>query len=335
MREVDKNMPLPWITHPWVTEGQNKIRFGVGVSARAPEPDWPMRLATVQAIEALGFDSFWVPDHPAFASDCWSILSALAVSTKRIRLGTLVCCVYYRSAAVLARLAADVDRLSGGRLILGLGAGWFELEFSLLGIPFPPVPERLRTLRTTIKAVNELLMGEPIDVDPKTMQTVGSALGCGPVQSPRIPLLVGGNGEQVTLRRVAEYADMCNILDGSSPQAPSPEAIRRKFDLLRGYCEAAGRPYDSIVRSHLLNPVVVAATRTRLEEKVNALPPIYQDGNRQGYGTPSEIIDYYRPLVEAGAQYLIVNLATHDDVETLELLAGQVIPELQGLTVSR
>src|SRR6266700_49036 len=98
-------MPRPLITHPWVTEGQNKIRFGVGVSARAPEPDWPMRLASVQAAEALGFDSVWVPDHPAFASDCWSILSALAVSTERIRLGPLVCCVYYRSVAVLARLA--------------------------------------------------------------------------------------------------------------------------------------------------------------------------------------------------------------------------------------
>src|SRR5690349_19001263 len=103
---------IPWAAHPWVRDARDQIRFGVGVTTPAPIPDWATRRALAHALEALGFDSHWAPDYPAFAPDCWSILAALAGATSRIRLGPLVSCVGYRSPVQLARCAADVDRLS-------------------------------------------------------------------------------------------------------------------------------------------------------------------------------------------------------------------------------
>jgi alkanesulfonate monooxygenase SsuD/methylene tetrahydromethanopterin reductase-like flavin-dependent oxidoreductase (luciferase family) len=138
---------------------------------------------------------------------------------------------------------------------------------------------------------------------------------------------IGGAGERRTLRLVARYADACNLFDIPD----GGRTVRRKLEVLARHCDDVGRPYDAIVRSHLLNPAVVAPTRSRLEEKVNALPPIYRSGNSQGYGTPQDLIEYYRALIEAGAQYLIVNLATYDDLETLELIADEILPAPQGL----
>src|SRR3989442_11457990 len=124
-----------WQTHPWVREGAGKIRFGVRVIARAAEVDWPTRRGLAQAVDALGFDSLWVPDHPAFLTDPWTALAAYATATSRVRIGPMVSCVAHRSPLMTARLAADVDRLSGGPLPPRRGpprAGWVETE--------PPIP---------------------------------------------------------------------------------------------------------------------------------------------------------------------------------------------------
>ena len=121
-----------WQTHPWVLAGAGRVRVGVGVSARATAVDWPTRRALAQAVEALGFDSLWVPDHPVFLTDAWMTLAAYATVTSRVRLGPMVSCVLHRSSLMTARLAADVDRLSDGRLVLGLGAGWLEPELRFM-----------------------------------------------------------------------------------------------------------------------------------------------------------------------------------------------------------
>src|SRR5256885_10401538 len=120
-------------THPWVTAGHGRLRFGVGAD---PSRGWSAFLDTAHVVEDLGFDSFWVSDHPLWFPDCWTTLMALAMATKEIRLGSIVSCVYYRSPALLARMAADVDGLSNGRLILGLGIGDNPDEFDQLGIPY-------------------------------------------------------------------------------------------------------------------------------------------------------------------------------------------------------
>ena len=108
--------------HPWVAAGRGRIRFGVTQATWETSPDWDTRVAFVRAAEALGFDSYWAADHPTMQPDCFTTLAGLAGVTERMRLGTLVCCVYYRSPTLLARQAADVDRISGGRLVLGLGS---------------------------------------------------------------------------------------------------------------------------------------------------------------------------------------------------------------------
>lgn len=315
---------MEWTTHPWVEGGRGKIRLGIGVTGLAPVTDWSTRVATARAAEELGVDSLWVPDHPSGGFDCWTALAALAVVTSRVRLGPMVCCVHYRSASAIARQAADVDRISGGRLILGLGTGWLGGEFAYLGLPFPSPAERHRRLRETIDEVERRWHGRPLEVGgPPAFEFRGDRFGWPPVQEPRVPLLIGGAGEQVTLRRVARFADMCNL---EASHARTPEDVRHKFAVLKGFCDAIGRPYASVVRSHFLNQVILAPTEERARRKVEALP---ESLRRAVVHTPRQLIEYYRPLVAVGVQYLVINLATHDDVETIELLSARVLPELQ------
>src|SRR5262249_42980805 len=136
--------------HPWVAEGQKTIRFGV--SLVDPRADWAAYIKKVQQAEVLGFDTIWVPDHPALYADCWTTLAALAVQTQTIRLG-LVNCVPFRNPALLARLAADVDRLSNGRLVLGLGIGDDEQEAAQLGFSFPHPRERQQALEEAVQII--------------------------------------------------------------------------------------------------------------------------------------------------------------------------------------
>src|SRR5262245_19984871 len=324
---------MGWTTHPWVEAGRGRIRLGVGVTSLAPPVDWPTRAATARAAEALGVDSLWVSDHPTGAMDCWTALAALAAVTSRVRLGPMVSCVLYRPPWATARQAADVDRVSGGRLVLGLGAGWIGAEFEHLGIPFPPPVERHRALRATLLEVERRWRGRPVEVEgtPANLTVRGDQFGWPPVQSPRVPLLIGGAGEQLTLERVARYADMCSLEAG---RARTPEEVGHKLAVLRGHCEAIGRPYASVIRSHFENRVILAPTEERARRKQDALPPVYRGLVAAAVRTPGQLIGYYRPLIAAGIQYLVVNLATHDDVETLELLVERVMPELQGLAES-
>jgi alkanesulfonate monooxygenase SsuD/methylene tetrahydromethanopterin reductase-like flavin-dependent oxidoreductase (luciferase family) len=321
---------MEWTTHPWVEAGRGRVRLGVGVTTAAPAVDWPTRAATARAAEALGVDSLWVPDHPLGTTDCWTALAALAAVTGRVRLGPMVSCVLYRPPWATARQAADVDRLSGGRLVLGLGTGWVGGEFEHLGVPFPPPAERHRALEATLAEVERRWYGRPVEVEgPLAAMTFrGDGLLWPPVQEPRVPLLIGGAGEQLTLKQVARYADMCSLEAG---RAPTPEEVGRKLGVLRAHCEAIGRPYASIVRSHFENRVILAPTEERARRKLEALPPVYRNLVAAAVRTPRQLVEHYRPLIAAGVQYLVVNLATHDDVETVELLAERVMPELQDL----
>jgi alkanesulfonate monooxygenase SsuD/methylene tetrahydromethanopterin reductase-like flavin-dependent oxidoreductase (luciferase family) len=318
---------MDWTTHPWVEAGRGQIRLGIGVNTLAPAVDWPARATLARAADDLGVDSLWVPDHPVATMDCWTTLAALAAVTRRVRVGPIVSCVLYRPPWMTARHAADVDRLSGGRLILGLGVGWVPGEFAQLGLPFPPPAERHRALTATIAEVERRWRGQPFEIDghPATATIRGDRFGWPPVQEPRVPLLIGGSGEQLTLRRVAQFADMCNL---EAAHAPTADEVRHKFAVLRHHCEAIGRPYESIVRSHFANSVILAPCEERAQRKRESLP---ESVGRALVRTPSQLVEEYRPVVAAGIQYFVVNLATHDDVETVELLATRVLPELQRL----
>jgi alkanesulfonate monooxygenase SsuD/methylene tetrahydromethanopterin reductase-like flavin-dependent oxidoreductase (luciferase family) len=316
----------PRETHPWVAEAKHRIGWSVSIY---PQPkDWRHFIALVQRMEELGYDSYLAYDHPAARVDCWTALAALALATERIRLGTIVDCIYYRPPYLLARQAADVDRLSNGRLVLGLGIGDAPDEFAQMGVPYPPAPVRLQGMEETIRIVRRLWSGEPFEFSGEqwSVKTDGSFLG--PVQEPYVPILLAGGGEKVTLRQVARYADASNMgAHETIGRAVTLTDVARKFAKLRDYCEEIGRPYDSILRSQFTMPLVLGATREALDRKLAGMP---QDtlawcGPALFAGTPEEAIQFYRSLADAGFQYFVANVLDGDD-ETIELLGTAVMP---------
>ena len=293
-----------WQTHPWVSAAADGVRFSV---AGGPAGNWPRLVNFVQRAEALGFDAFFAFDHPIRIAGCWTTLAGLAALTHRIRLGSLVNCVAYRSPAELARMAADVDRMSQGRLILGVGVGFEESEFTRLGLRMPSVKERLQTLEDTLAAVERYWAGELLP---------------GPLQTPRVPVLIAGSGEQRTLRQVARFADAATFVPNSGAEGPYDQLglddVARKTAVLATHCETLGRPFASVLRMHLASPVVLASRRERALEKLNALPAGLRTRFRTMtlVGTPEEIVQAYRPLLAAGMQYCNA-VVVGDDVETL------------------
>jgi alkanesulfonate monooxygenase SsuD/methylene tetrahydromethanopterin reductase-like flavin-dependent oxidoreductase (luciferase family) len=316
----------PKVTHPWVSASATSTRFGVSIF---PQPvSWPEFIGDVQRMEAGGIDAYFSYDHPQSRADCWTALAALAVSTTTIRLGTLVDCIYYRSPYLLARQAADIDRLSDGRLVLGIGIGDNVPEFNQMGIPFPPVKDRLEAMEETIQIVRGLWSDPTFNHSGKHFSASSNGQFLGPVQSPHVPILLAGGGERVTLRQVAQYADASNM--GAHEwigQAVTSEDIRRKFGKLKEYCAGFGRPYESVLRSHFTMPLIMAETPEALERKLNTLPRATLEwcGDALFAGTPDEAIAYYKDLRAAGFNYFIANILD-DDRSTIDLMCTHLVP---------
>lgn len=298
--------------HPWVAKGLERVR--VGACFLDTCADWQRYYFCVQRAEELGYDSLWVSDHPMIGMDCFACLSALAVTTSRIRLGSLVGSVCYRNPALVARLATDIDRLSEGRLVLGLGIGDLAFEFSKMNIPFPSTSERQKILE------------EAISVLKQTWQT----LPAGPLQEPHIPLLIAGGGERVTLRQVAQYAQMANFgAHAMTGGAARLEDVARKCHILRLYCEQFQRPFAEILRSYITLPLLLAKSSAELVSKRERVPPplLKRFQSSMLALTPEEAIPYYRDLIRAGMQYFIIGVVPND-LETLELFSNVVFPAI-------
>jgi alkanesulfonate monooxygenase SsuD/methylene tetrahydromethanopterin reductase-like flavin-dependent oxidoreductase (luciferase family) len=298
-------------------------------------------------VEGLGFDSYWAIDHPSAAvsaavsgADCWTTLAVLAASTRTIRLGPLVSCVYYRHPMVLARMAADVDQLSDGRLVLGLGIGDNEPEFDRLGIPLPPASERQQVLDETIRIVRGVWGAEPFTFDGRHFRVSEAYVRPGPVQQPYVPLLIAGGGERGTLPRVARYADASNF--GSHRNIGSAftmDDVARKLEVLRTRCEEQGRPFESVLRTHTTMPLFLAETDAALQAKLASVPVMFRERFAPSTvaGTPRDVVPYFRSLIEAGMRYFITFIYPKD-LETVRLLAKYVVPEVVAagaLTVGR
>ncbi len=245
LQEATQDKP---VIHPWVAEGLQKIRAGVSFLDNGV--DWQRFSDGVQATEDLGYDSIWVPDHPIILPDCWAQLGALAATTRTLRLGAFVDCVFFRHPLALARVAGDVDRWSGGRLVLGLGIGDIPFEFEQLGVPFISTRERQETLEETIHILKGVWETPPFTYTGKHLQVQHAQPAFGPVQQPYVPLLIGGGGERVTLRQVAQYADASNfgphMFTGS---AASMEDVVRKSDVISTHCAARSWKHRHIGRS--------------------------------------------------------------------------------------
>lgn len=323
---LDKTTLTPRGTHPWVAEARHRIRFGVSIF---PQPaDWQHFIGLVRRMEELGYDSYLSYDHPAAHVDCWTALAALAATTETIRLGTIVDCIYYRGPYLLARMAADVDRLSNGRLILGIGIGDAPDEFSQMGIPYPPVGVRQQGMEETIAIVRGLWSGNPFSYQGEqwSVHTDGSFLG--PVQEPYVPILLAGGGEKVTLRQVADYADASNMgAHETIGNAVTLTDVKRKFDKLRDYLDERGRDVDSVLRSQFTMPLILAETEDALATKLARMdqPTLERCGPALFAGTPETATAFYQSLVDAGFRYFIANILDGDD-ETIEILGTKVMP---------
>jgi alkanesulfonate monooxygenase SsuD/methylene tetrahydromethanopterin reductase-like flavin-dependent oxidoreductase (luciferase family) len=314
-------------THPWVAQASEAVRFAI---VGAFIPDWEELRDFVVHAEELGFDAYWVNDHPTRSMDCWTTLAGLATVTTRIRLVSLVSCIYYRSPILLARQAADVDRLSNGRLVLGVGVGDDTDEFAQLGIAFPPARARQRALEETLEIVSGLWSGEPFSYAGEHFSLERTKVSPRPVQDPHIPVLIGGGGEKVTLRQVARYADIANF--GPHEWVGSAftlDDVTRKYEVLRGYCEEIGRPFDSILRSHWTPLLTLAPSASELEAKRSA-SRIPDAGLRTEplFATPSQAIEHYQALADRGVQYFLATVNGRDE-EPIRLLADEVLPALR------
>ena len=319
------NAPATTI-HPWVAEGQHRVRFGI-ISPGAP--DWLAFRHFAQTVEEWGFDSFWLPDHPTTApNSSWTTLAALAEATRTIRLGTLVSCPFYRHPVILARDAAEVDRISGGRVVLGLGSGDMPGEFQQMGLACPPVRQRQAVLEEALQVIPPLLSGETVSYTGRYFQLNGARLSLPAVQQPRVPILVAGGSPRTTLRFVARYADASNLGAASwAGGAFTADDRREKLEILRRHCVDLGRDPGSILRTCHAGALFLAEIEEAARAKLAKAPPHLIAFFEQALyvGTLEGAVARLRGLVDAGFQYVIAVVLPFDR-ETLQLLATRVLP---------
>ena len=293
------------------------------------------QLAVAREAEALGFDAFFRSDHyltmgaglgEPGPTDSWVTLGALARETERIRLGTMVTAATFRHPGPLAISVAQVDAMSGGRVELGLGSGWYEQEHAAYGIPFPSLGERFERLDEQLAIVTglwETPAGERFSYDGRHYQLGGSPALPKPVQTPRPPIIVGGWGKARTPRLAARYADEFNV-----PFAPKPEVFTGQVEAVRAACEAVGRDPASLVCSAAITVVCGEdeAAYARRAAAIGRDPAELRAG--VAAGTVAEVIEGLGGFVEAGAQRLYLQVLDVHDLDHLRLLAAKVAPAL-------
>ncbi len=293
---------------------------------------WEVTLSTALAAERLGFDSVWVYDHvhnvpvPSNESvfECWTTVAALAQATSTIRLGQMVGCAGYRNPALLAKMTATVDVISGGRLDWGIGAGWYDQEYRAYGYDYPSNADRIRMLRETVEIVR-LMWNEPeATYEGRHFSVQGAQCDPKPVQDPNPPVWIGGGGEQLTLRVVARHADYSNF-------GGKPDEWTHKVDVLHRHCAEVGRDPDEItmtwspevfIRS-TEQEIVDAGTRSFWGEPFDS----WRAGNL--VGTPEQVCDRLAEYQAHGCGGVVLWCSDFPEHETLELLASEVLPEFR------
>jgi F420-dependent oxidoreductase-like protein len=283
--------------------------------------------------EQAGFDAIWLYDHfhtvPTAqletVFECWTSMAALARDTSTIKLGQMVTCNSYRPPSLLAKMASGVDVMSRGRLILGIGAGWYENEYQAYGYEYPETPERLRMLRESLQVIKAMWTEDRADFDGRYYHLRGAINEPKPVQKPHPPIWIGGAGEKVTLKLVAQYGDACNF-------NADVATVRHKLNVLREHCETVGRDYDSVLktiefytilgdRREIDRVVADTARRTGADEAyIRSWHPLSGDAERI-----AQIIGEY---ADAGIQYFIVNLPNAFEGGVISRFAEEVFPKV-------
>jgi F420-dependent oxidoreductase-like protein len=308
-----------------------------------PADQWDTMSRLAQRAEAGPWESLWVYDHfhttptptTEATHEAWTLMAAFAASTSRIRLGQMCTCIAYRNPAYLAKVAATVDIISGGRLEMGIGAGWYEHEWRAYGYGFPPAPERLRALDEGVQIMHQAWTTGSATLQGKVYQVDGAIVRPLPLQPGGIPFWIAGGGEKVTLRIAAQYAQYTNF-DGT------PESFRHKSEVLAGHCRRLGRDFDAITRSANYNIAIgrderevkdrldwIRDHQTKLIGAEKAARQMSAYEGLPGVGTPEQIVEKLTKLKADGLGYAITyfpELAY--DTSGLELFEQQVIPAL-------
>jgi F420-dependent oxidoreductase-like protein len=298
---------------------------------------------TALASEALGFHSLWLEDHffpwVGDASqdyyECWTTLSAIAAKTHTIRLGTLCTCQSYRNPALLAKMASTVDHISGGRLELGIGAGWYQADYESYGYSFPPISVRARQLREAIQVLKVLWTEDPATFSGEFYSVKNARLHPKPLQKPHPPIWVGVGGERYTLKVAAELADGWNY------GTLTPEAFRKKWEVLEGHCRAIGRDPKGIRRS--LEIFIFLDEEERLARKAaSEYERRYLGGLKAGdfevrhyilkayldtalIGDPPRCIELLKEYIAAGVEHFMLVFPDGAPLKSLELFARRVL----------
>jgi alkanesulfonate monooxygenase SsuD/methylene tetrahydromethanopterin reductase-like flavin-dependent oxidoreductase (luciferase family) len=285
--------------------------------------------------DRVGFDTLWTWDHmypiignpngPMFEG--WSTLVSWAENTSRIRIGLMVGANTFREPTITAKLATTLDHISNGRAILGVGAAWFEEEHEHFGLNFGDgFPERLRWLGEALPIMRGMLDGtEPTATGPRYKAKTVRNLPA-PIQK-HLPILIGGGGEQVTLKLVAKYGDANNV-------SGTPEQVAHKEEVLLKHCEAIGRDPKTIDRTVGIGNVVIrndAAEALRIHTAqfgTNGISPVWEN---QPVGTVDQVVEHLAPYLKIGYRHLIAGFATPHDEESMIRFAEEVLPKLKQI----
>jgi F420-dependent oxidoreductase-like protein len=312
-----------------------KISFGAFISSERQK--YQMILDDALHLESLGYNSVWISDHvygmytnPADPRyECWTTMSALAADTDTIRLGQLVLCNPFRHPPLLAKMAATLDAISGGRLILGLGTGWHEGEFKAYGYKLESPAARVRRLDEAARIIKLMWTEEAPSYQGRYYSIDGAYCSPKPVQRPHPPLMLAGGGEELTLRTVARHADVSNY----AAWMGTPEAFKAKSEALDAHCRKVGRDPGEITRSWACY-TLISEDEGKAEMSLGRYTRSMQDryGNEAGdrrpplAGAPDEVIEQVQRYIDAGVRMFIVRFMGDDFGSEARLFAEEVVP---------
>ena len=323
------------------------IKFGIFVpqgwrmdlvDVKDPVEKYETMTRCAQEAEKAGFDAVFVYDHFHTVPDpriettfeAWTSMAGLARDTQTIRLGQMVTCNSYRPPSLLAKIASCVDVMSKGRLILGIGAGWYDQEYRAYGYEYPETPERLRMLREALQVVKAMWTQEEALFEGRHYQVRGAVSEPKPVQKPHPPIWIGGGGEKVTLKLVAQYGDACNL-------RADLDTVRHKLDVLREHCQTVGRDYDSVLKT--LEFYAIVGDRREVDRvardtarRIGRDEEFVRSEWHEHSGDADRIAETIRDYAEAGIDYFIVNVPNAFEGGVIARFAEEVFPRV-GLRV--
>ena len=318
---------------------KKKISFGVFLPFYAfqnesePALLFPRIRDVVLECERLGYHSVWLDDHLMYGNrsilECWSTLAALSVVTTRIRLGTMVTCASFRNPGLLAKIAAALDVISGGRLEFGIGAGVQKAEHRAYGFPFPTAGVRIERLREAVAVIKALWSEEKTSFEGKHYRVKEAVCEPKPLQKPHPPITVGGSGEKLLLRVTAQHADRYDW-----GYVPSLELYGHKLKVLESHCSAVGRDSREIEKSCWPGgQVVIARNRGELREKIVREKPesvALEDFEKTSLiGTPDACVRKLQPYVDLGVTHFMLFFGDLPRLSSLRLFAETAAKKLR------